>query len=537
MPRFSVVIPTLRRADTLEHALATVLAQPFADVEVVVQNNGGDAATRDVVERAGDDRVRHFQTDDVVPMTDNWELALANSAGEYVTFIGDDDGLLPDACDIAATVLESGGSRFELLMWEPFLYCWPEFYDPPRRNVLLASVAAELSVQPLDTHLLLERFYAFDLHYSKLPMAYNSFVARTLIDRVRADRGRYFLGTSPDVTSGIVNAWASKDVLKLSRPLSVAGLSQHSSGHRMTMVDEAPPRDVLERDFPLLASPRSEDALVNLELGIAADMLLLQEMLFAGDETIVFSRQGLVQTLAATINDNPLRYDATKEAIDRLAERHAIDPRLIVIPPKGARTPLPAFGTHARSPDEVLHVIDGSAAGLGTIEDACGLAAQLLPADRGIVWKQSRSGPPLVTTAPLSFARDGDGSDALATGWGEQESWGTWSVQPVGVLRLRVPERAVEGPVRLALRYRTLPLAGVARRVECISGGRTLHAWNFSKSNASGEVVVEVPSHLGNGLLELSLHAVDARAPSELGLGSDTRRLGIGVEQIRLLPA
>ena len=49
VPRYSVVIPTLARADTLEHALATVLTQTLDDFEVVVQNNGDDAATLELV--------------------------------------------------------------------------------------------------------------------------------------------------------------------------------------------------------------------------------------------------------------------------------------------------------------------------------------------------------------------------------------------------------------------------------------------------------------------------------------------------------
>ena len=71
MPRFSLVIPTLRRADTLVHALATLTAQRFEDVEIVVQNNGNDSETRDAVRMNGDPRVRHFGTDAVVSMTDN----------------------------------------------------------------------------------------------------------------------------------------------------------------------------------------------------------------------------------------------------------------------------------------------------------------------------------------------------------------------------------------------------------------------------------------------------------------------------------
>jgi Glycosyl transferase family 2 len=539
MSRLSVVIPTLRRADTFEHALVTVLAQTYADVEIVVQNNGNDPATRAVVERAGDPRVRHFHTDDVLPMTENWERALSNTTGDYVTFIGDDDGLLPDACSIAAQVLDNVAPDFDVLMWEPFLYFWPEFFDEPRRNILLAGVDEEFVAQPQLSHPLLVRFYGFEVHYAKLPMAYNSFIGRGLIERVCARQGRYFIGTSPDVTSGIVNAWASHAFVKLTRPLSVAGLSQHSIGHRMTMVDDAPPQDELERDFPLLADAEDGQALATLELAIAADMLLVQDTFFPDDTSVVFSRLGLVRTVAAAVNDNPSRYDNTVRVIADLVDRYHLDPKAVSIPAKGERPSLPEPGEYARGTGLMLHVIDGARAGLQTISDAVRRAAELVPDQGKLAWKAApvSAEPPLLGVEPLGFATGGDGSFALVAGWGEQEHWGTWSVQRDAVLRLRLPDLAPKGPRRIGLRYRTIPLPGAPRLVECVWEGRTLHEWSFSASNAAGEVVVDLPPDVGTGVIELLFRNLNARAPSEIGLVQETRLLGIGVEQIRLLPA
>jgi len=200
MPRFSLVLPTLRRPDTLTHALATLCAQPSDDIEIVVQNNGSDPETQAVVERAKDDRIRYFSTAKVLPMSENWEQALSNSTGDYVTFIGDDDGLLPDACEVAAAAFD--GSELEILSWEPSSFYWPTVADPAWRGHLQVRYSPRLVVTPLLARPAVERVFAFELHYSKLPMIYNSFVARIVTERVRARYGRYFNGTSPDVTSG-----------------------------------------------------------------------------------------------------------------------------------------------------------------------------------------------------------------------------------------------------------------------------------------------------------------------------------------------
>src|SRR6476660_1561423 len=99
MPLLSVIVPTLNRPDTLLYALKTMARQPAAaDCEFIVQNNGGNPGVAEMVADLCDKRFRHFASDAVLTMSDNWEMALGHASGEYITFIGDDDGLMPYAC-------------------------------------------------------------------------------------------------------------------------------------------------------------------------------------------------------------------------------------------------------------------------------------------------------------------------------------------------------------------------------------------------------------------------------------------------------
>ena len=100
MPRFSIVIPTRQRADTLRFAVETALAQTHPDFEVVVQNNGNDQATNEVVAAFASPRIVLSCSPNTLPYSANFEAALAASSGEFVAFIGDDDGMMPDACAI-----------------------------------------------------------------------------------------------------------------------------------------------------------------------------------------------------------------------------------------------------------------------------------------------------------------------------------------------------------------------------------------------------------------------------------------------------
>jgi hypothetical protein len=537
MARFSLVIPTLRRPDTFEHALATLLAQPSDDLEIVVQNNGNDPATRALVERANDSRVRHFSTDDVVSMVENWECALSNTTGVFITFIGDDDGLLPDACDVAGQILEADDA--EILSWQPFLYLWPQYWDERRKNRLQATISFDFEVRREASRPLLERFYDFGAHYSKLPMLYNSFVKRSLIDRVRERHGKYFFGLLPDVTSGIVNAAFSETFLVSSRALSVAGLSQHSTGNRWTRAATRPSPEELERDFPGLRGEVAASASgSNLEVLIANEMRVMSEHVLA-ENAVVFNEEGLVRAMAMSINDSPSRYDETKALILSRMQLLGIPAEDIAIPPSTEHPPAPADGVHALGPYEVMFVIDGHQIGLRTISDAVRQAAQLIPSMDAMVRAEggTRGAVPVVSVEPLSLTKGSDGAGALVRGWGEAEAWGTWSVDRESTMSVEIPPNGGRDVVRLGLRYRAIPFPdGTPRLVRCTVGETTLHEWQFSRSNAQGDLMIEIPAAFAGERVELTLVNLNAKSPAELGVGADERRLGLGVEEIRLIP-
>jgi len=534
-PFFSVVIPTLERADTFEHALATVVAQAHSSLEIVVQNNGGDPGTRRVVEAAGDSRIRLFETSDVLPMTQNWERALGNARGEWVTFLGDDDGLLPDACEVAGAVLEDVGED-ELLSWEPFLYLWPDYWNPRRRNVLQATVERSFVVQRVPSRPMVHRLYGFALHYSKLPMIYNSFVRRSLIERVVGDHGRYFVGALPDVTSGIVNAAYSEWFLKSTRPLSVAGVSRHSTGHRLHRSGSPAAHEDLLDEFPELASveiPITE----SLELCIAADMALVRESIRGQVGELALDRRAMLQRAAQAINEAPDRYDAAASAIRRLADRYGFGPDGVPIPPALPEPPRPPEGTTELGPDVALVVLDGAPLGLRTIADAARAAADLVPDVGALVRADPRlaaDGVPVVEDGGLRFDRHSGGAFALVSGWSDPEAWGTWSVGEESILRVRVPALRTTSPVKLALRYRVIPVPdGSPSVVECAVGDAPLARWELDAASAAGELTLDVPG--GPELVEIRLVAPEAKSPLELGLSDDPRRLGIGVEELRVL--
>ena len=88
-PSLSVLICTRNRAQKAQRAAASVLANSFADFELIVVDQSTDTATREAVAAIADDRVRYVPTDTVgVAISRN--IAIRAASADIVVFTDDD---------------------------------------------------------------------------------------------------------------------------------------------------------------------------------------------------------------------------------------------------------------------------------------------------------------------------------------------------------------------------------------------------------------------------------------------------------------
>jgi glycosyltransferase involved in cell wall biosynthesis len=225
-PRFSVVIPTRERAATLRVALRTCLEQDFDDYEVIVCDNFGTPATRQVVDECRSPRIRYVRSPRLLSMSSNWELALSQARGEYVLLLGDDDGLMFHALRELDRLIAS--DRPSAVRWTAVYYSWPTIDLPGQANYLRIPLGREMrTVEAIPAIASVIRFEAC---YTTLPMLYNSAIHRDLIDRLRNRTGRLFANGIPDVYSGFALAYLAGAFQSLDTPMTIAGTSGGSFG-------------------------------------------------------------------------------------------------------------------------------------------------------------------------------------------------------------------------------------------------------------------------------------------------------------------
>jgi hypothetical protein len=132
--RYSVLLPTRNGASLLEPCIRSVLRQERDDFELVVSNNASDDGTREILAGFEDDeRLVVVQLDEMVPVTDNWNVALRHSRGERITLIGDDDQLLDGYFDRADALIERHDDP-DVLLFSAYGFAFPGFMDSPHSH-------------------------------------------------------------------------------------------------------------------------------------------------------------------------------------------------------------------------------------------------------------------------------------------------------------------------------------------------------------------------------------------------------------------
>jgi hypothetical protein len=138
-PLFSILLPSRNRLASLKFAVESILAQSAGSWEIVISDNCSSEDYRGYVALLGNPKIRLIRTSVPIPLTDNWNNALAHATGRYVIMLGDDDALSPDCLSrLEATIAEHAGP--DLIFSAAYHYLYPGTI-PARPDGYLATVA------------------------------------------------------------------------------------------------------------------------------------------------------------------------------------------------------------------------------------------------------------------------------------------------------------------------------------------------------------------------------------------------------------
>lgn len=224
--KFTIVIPTRERADTLVHTIESALAQDYNNLEVLVSDNASSDNTAELVSKIDDARVRYINTGQRVSMSHNWEFALDHVTEGWITVLGDDDAILPGALMSVNKIIDETGTL--AIRSNGCGYSWPSLLGERYGNLITSLKKGYRRVQSKKA---LIKVLNGERHYNNLPVLYNGgFVDISLVKKAKAVTGEFFLSMTPDVYSAIVFALITDEYIYSDEPYAINGASHHSGG-------------------------------------------------------------------------------------------------------------------------------------------------------------------------------------------------------------------------------------------------------------------------------------------------------------------
>ena len=93
-PKYSIIIPTFERSNLLGDTVDGCLLQNHDNFEILISNNYSQDETAFVLSKySGNPKIRIVETEKKLSMQDHFLFAMNHSKGQYILFLGDDDGV------------------------------------------------------------------------------------------------------------------------------------------------------------------------------------------------------------------------------------------------------------------------------------------------------------------------------------------------------------------------------------------------------------------------------------------------------------
>ena len=230
--KYSILIPTYNKCEYLKFTLETILKNNNKNFEVIISNDYSNDDTDNLLKNIKDERVKAIKPPIKLTQAKNYEFLLNLANGEWVTILGDDDGILPNFYSTLDKLIEKYPNN-EIFKFKRAIYYWENVSDIYGDRVVFYENLArkeKLKNSKIDLFLSLCGLKTAQ----DLPMIYTSgIIKKDLINRIKKKSKNFFFHSLiPDYYSMIALTLESKKYIFSETPIFWVGVSSKSTGRK-----------------------------------------------------------------------------------------------------------------------------------------------------------------------------------------------------------------------------------------------------------------------------------------------------------------
>lgn len=234
----SIVVPTKDRYPYLKRLIELVKSFDSDEVELVIQDNSDD--NKEIVSFINSlqyEHLKYFYKKGQLSVSENADRAILNSTGEYVCFIGDDDGVIPEIIDVIKYLKEKGA---EAILANNPTYNWPDYFDDKSKSRIFYSQPSG-TVKVLNTKQELEKVVKGGFRgLGGMPKVYHGIVKRSVLDKLYNKLRTFSPGGSPDMATAVSLSLIIDKIYYVNLPLIINGQSIHVGGGERALKGKLP---------------------------------------------------------------------------------------------------------------------------------------------------------------------------------------------------------------------------------------------------------------------------------------------------------
>ncbi len=314
-PLLSIVVPTKNRYKYLKYLIELVAQFQSDEIELVIQDNSDSNSEFLIFLQTIDKKnIIYNYNKGKLSVSENATLSILNSSGDYVCFIGDDDGF----CNSIIKIVKYMKSHnIDALISKQTIYDWPDFIDNSIYHLSATLQYKDFSekityVNPDKEISKCVNSGLRDLHY--LPRVYQGIVSRKYLDLIYDKNNTFFPGPSPDMANAISLALLSPKMVRLDAPLIISGQSKTVGGGERLLGKKNLPNI---KDVPFLPSNIEEIWDERLPAVWCADTIWPQSAISAFKAMDVeLPKINFNRIMATFIFDHPFYYGKYKRHIN-----------------------------------------------------------------------------------------------------------------------------------------------------------------------------------------------------------------------------
>jgi glycosyltransferase involved in cell wall biosynthesis len=235
--KYSIIVPSRNGGKYLPTCIETIISLNYDDYELIISDDHSDDNTMAYLQTLKQPNVKVIVPPEGLSMAEHWEWALSHACGEWLIFVGQDDGLQPYFFKLADKLTQIADKKnVRTIMSQRAYYFWDgceEMYGN-RAVDYTASAGVKLLNCKFQSMLVLLGFKA----YFELPEMYTtSLFKREVIAEAKVKQNELLFVTHPqDANLAAIACSLEKKYLFSSIPLGWVGSSPKSAGLAMNTV-------------------------------------------------------------------------------------------------------------------------------------------------------------------------------------------------------------------------------------------------------------------------------------------------------------